>query len=52
MDEENIADLKSAARSAGSKNARAKVLMLGDFDPEGDRIIRDPYYVRFHFIPP
>lgn len=46
MDEENIADLKSF----GSDKSRAKILMLGDFDPEGDRIIRDPYYVRFMII--
>lgn len=46
MDEDNIADLKRV----GSKNSRAKVLMLGDFDPEGDRIIRDPYYVGFLII--
>jgi low molecular weight phosphotyrosine protein phosphatase len=22
----------------------AKLLLLGDFDPEGERVIRDPYY--------
>lgn len=42
MDTENIADLK---RLAPKKNCHAKILMLGDFDPENDRIIRDPYYV-------
>lgn len=40
MDEENIADLKQRA----PKNCKAKILLLGEFDPEGDRIIRDPYY--------
>lgn len=41
MDEENINDLKRMMPKSG---ATAKVLMLGDFDPENDRIIRDPYY--------
>lgn len=27
------------------KNHKAKILLLGDFDPEGERIIKDPYYV-------
>lgn len=40
MDENNITDLKGQAPN-GSK---AKILMLGDFDPQGERIIRDPYY--------
>lgn len=43
MDDENIGDLKSTA----PKDATAKILLLGDFDPEGERIIRDPYYVSF-----
>jgi low molecular weight phosphotyrosine protein phosphatase len=42
MDTENMEDLKERAPS----NSKAKLLMLGDFDPEGDRIIRDPYYDR------
>lgn len=42
MDEENIDDLNGLRPSDGT----AKVLLLGDFDPEGDRIIRDPYYDR------
>lgn len=41
MDEENISDLQSQA-SQGSKTT---ILLLGDFDPQGERIIRDPYYV-------
>ncbi|XP_056632609.1 low molecular weight phosphotyrosine protein phosphatase 1-like [Diorhabda sublineata] len=40
MDEENISDLHSRA----PKDSKAKILLLGDFDPEGDKIIRDPYY--------
>lgn len=40
MDTENIDDLRGLA----PQGATARVLMLGDFDPEGDRIIRDPYY--------
>lgn len=42
MDEENIDDLNGLR----PKDGTSKILMLGDFDPEGDRIIRDPYYVR------
>lgn len=41
MDDENIEDLKGLAPTDGT----AKLLLLGDFDPEGERIIRDPYYV-------
>lgn len=41
MDEENISDLKERF----PKNGKAKILLLGDFDSEGPRIIRDPYYV-------
>lgn len=41
MDDENIDDLNGLS----TKNCSAKILLLGDFDPEGDRIIRDPYYV-------
>ncbi|XP_077290631.1 low molecular weight phosphotyrosine protein phosphatase 1-like [Arctopsyche grandis] len=40
MDEENMRELKRRS----PKNSKAQLLMLGDFDPEGDRIIRDPYY--------
>lgn len=45
MDEENIEDLKGLS----PKDATAKILLFGDFDPEGDRIIRDPYYVSNFF---
>lgn len=41
MDEDNISSLKAKA----PKNSTAQILLLGDFDPEGERIIRDPYYV-------
>lgn len=41
MDDENIDDLKERC----PKDGTAKILLLGDFDPDGDRIIRDPYYV-------
>lgn len=42
MDDENISDLKDLA----PRDAKAKILLLGDYDPQGERIIRDPYYVR------
>lgn len=42
MDDENISDLKDLA----PRDAKAKVLLLGEYDPQGERIIRDPYYVR------
>lgn len=41
MDDHNIEDLNERA----PKNATAKILLLGEFDPNGERIIRDPYYV-------
>lgn len=41
MDDENIEDLKERC----PKDGTAKILLLGEFDPAGDRIIRDPYYV-------
>ncbi|GJQ78028.1 primo-2 [Trypoxylus dichotomus] len=40
MDENNISNLKSGA----PENSKAQILLLGDFDPQGDRIIKDPYY--------
>lgn len=43
MDYENIEDLQRL-KPTGSK---AEILLLGDFDPEGEKIIRDPYYVRY-----
>lgn len=41
MDDENIDDLKRMI----PPDSTTKILLLGDFDPQGDRIIRDPYYV-------
>ncbi|GIX70036.1 low molecular weight phosphotyrosine protein phosphatase [Caerostris darwini] len=40
MDENNIRDLKRLA----PRNSTAKIELLGDYDPEGACIIRDPYY--------
>ncbi|XP_028138184.1 low molecular weight phosphotyrosine protein phosphatase 1 [Diabrotica virgifera virgifera] len=40
MDEDNMSDLESRA----PKGSKAKRLLLGEFDPQGERIIRDPYY--------
>lgn len=41
MDDANMKDLNRKA----PKGSKAKLLLFGDFDPKGDRIIRDPYYV-------
>ncbi|KAI9230372.1 MAG: phosphotyrosine protein phosphatase I superfamily [Piptocephalis tieghemiana] len=41
MDESNLRDLRATAPK--SKDI-AHVGLLGDFDPKGDRIIKDPYY--------
>lgn len=40
MDESNIRDLKAKA----PKNSKAKIALLGSYDPQGDTIIQDPYY--------
>ncbi|KAJ3107806.1 hypothetical protein HDU97_003154 [Phlyctochytrium planicorne] len=40
MDESNIRNAESI-RPRGSK---AKLQLFGDYDPEGERIIKDPYY--------
>ncbi|KAJ3650544.1 hypothetical protein Zmor_016634 [Zophobas morio] len=40
MDQNNIDGLKREAPA----NSKAKILLLGDYDPQGDKIIRDPYY--------
>lgn len=40
MDDENMSNLM-AIRPKGSK---AVVKLLGEYDPEGERIIVDPYY--------
>ncbi|XP_055698315.1 low molecular weight phosphotyrosine protein phosphatase 1-like [Phlebotomus papatasi] len=40
MDNENINDLKKLAPA----NCSSKILLLGDFDPEDQKIIKDPYF--------
>ncbi|XP_063709553.1 low molecular weight phosphotyrosine protein phosphatase 1-like [Culicoides brevitarsis] len=40
MDDENMSDLKRLA----PKGSSAKLFLLGEFDPNKERIIRDPYY--------
>lgn len=40
MDQSNMSELNSKK----PKGSKAQVLLLGSFDPEGDTIIRDPYY--------
>ncbi|KAK5967388.1 Low molecular weight phosphotyrosine protein phosphatase [Trichostrongylus colubriformis] len=41
MDNSNISDLKDLEKETESK---AKIQLLGEFDPEGHRIVPDPYY--------
>lgn len=41
MDYNNIEDLNDLKPD----DAKAKILLLGDFDPNGEGIIRDPYCV-------
>ncbi|XP_069358310.1 low molecular weight phosphotyrosine protein phosphatase-like isoform X1 [Maniola hyperantus] len=40
MDESNMKDLNKLA----PEGYKAKIFLLGAFDPEGERIIRDPYF--------
>ncbi|KAI8991526.1 protein-tyrosine phosphatase [Mycotypha africana] len=40
MDESNLSDLKSIKPA----NSKAVLKLFGEFDPEGERIIEDPYY--------
>ncbi|XP_038127073.1 low molecular weight phosphotyrosine protein phosphatase isoform X2 [Cyprinodon tularosa] len=42
MDESNLSDLKRKANSV--KNCRAKIELLGSYDPQNQLIIKDPYY--------
>lgn len=42
MDFDNMEDLNGMKPDG----ANAKVLLLGEFDPQGEKIIRDPYYDR------
>ncbi|KAM9356136.1 low molecular weight phosphotyrosine protein phosphatase isoform 2-T2 [Pholidichthys leucotaenia] len=44
MDETNLSDLKSKAKKV--KDCRAKIELLGSYDPQNQRIIKDPYYGR------
>jgi low molecular weight phosphotyrosine protein phosphatase len=41
MDDSNMDDIKDMA----PKDFKGKIELLGDYDPEGKKIIRDPYYV-------
>jgi low molecular weight phosphotyrosine protein phosphatase len=43
MDESNLRDAKRVASSAKAA-ARTQPRLLGELDPEGERIIEDPYY--------
>ena len=43
FDESNVADLNEFFRLAEG-SARAKVELLGTYDPKGKRIIQDPHY--------
>lgn len=40
MDQSNVNDINRKK----PKGSKAEVLLLGSFDPEGDTIIKDPYY--------
>ncbi|XP_026887402.1 low molecular weight phosphotyrosine protein phosphatase isoform X1 [Electrophorus electricus] len=42
MDESNLRDLKRKANTV--KNSKAKIELLGSYDPEQQLIINDPYY--------
>lgn len=45
MDDSNYDNIMNLyARQRGNKNGKAKVKLLGEFDPEGERVIEDPYY--------
>lgn len=46
MDEDNIDELNRKS----PKDGTAKIELLGKYDPEGDIIIRDPYYVTISFL--
>uniref|UniRef100_A0A3B3RXS9 Low molecular weight phosphotyrosine protein phosphatase n=1 Tax=Paramormyrops kingsleyae TaxID=1676925 RepID=A0A3B3RXS9_9TELE len=43
MDESNLRDLKRKANAV--KNCKAKIELLGSYDPQKQLIINDPYYV-------
>lgn len=40
MDQSNVSDINRKK----PKGSKAEILLLGSFDPEGDTVIRDPYY--------
>ncbi|XP_062267502.1 low molecular weight phosphotyrosine protein phosphatase isoform X2 [Platichthys flesus] len=42
MDESNLSELNRKAKSV--KNYSAKIELLGSYDPQNQRIIKDPYY--------
>ncbi|XP_072218536.1 low molecular weight phosphotyrosine protein phosphatase isoform X1 [Leuresthes tenuis] len=42
MDESNLSDLKRKAKSV--KDHKAKIELLGSYDPQKQLIIKDPYY--------
>ncbi|XP_044026260.1 low molecular weight phosphotyrosine protein phosphatase isoform X2 [Siniperca chuatsi] len=42
MDESNLSELNRKANLV--KNSQAKIELLGSFDPQKQRIIKDPYY--------
>ncbi|XP_074541377.1 low molecular weight phosphotyrosine protein phosphatase isoform X2 [Halichoeres trimaculatus] len=42
MDESNLSELERRAKQV--KNHQAKVELLGSYDPQKQRIIKDPYY--------
>ncbi|XP_056150715.1 low molecular weight phosphotyrosine protein phosphatase isoform X1 [Lampris incognitus] len=42
MDESNLRDLQRKANSV--KNCKAKIELLGSYDPQKELIIKDPYY--------
>ncbi|XP_072298736.1 low molecular weight phosphotyrosine protein phosphatase isoform X2 [Eucyclogobius newberryi] len=42
MDESNLSDLKKKANSV--KSTKAKIELLGSYDPQKQLIIQDPYY--------
>ncbi|XP_037607255.1 low molecular weight phosphotyrosine protein phosphatase isoform X3 [Sebastes umbrosus] len=42
MDENNLSELNRKAKQA--KDSQAKIELLGSYDPQKQRIIKDPYY--------
>ncbi|CAI4227903.1 unnamed protein product [Auanema sp. JU1783] len=43
MDDNNIRDLEEVQEAAGAK-AKAKLALLGEYDPQNVKIVPDPYY--------